>query len=226
MSARRIFKYETYRIINQVLSVETTDMFVKRWIRNLEVCVHWRCQAGQRLDRGNCHVCGQWVQISRPFIRILIVSRALDTHVRRVMTLETCRCQTRLDLRRVVRNGREDVTARNESDPRPCAWCTCDTCSFVRPYSPPAVRIRGRSANNRWSRAYNWFNNARSIIDSQSTLGQLPEFRPPSSFAWSGIIYWLRRSLLLSRAIRSIHGTRRWKCLCNEYSDCVLWNLY
>lgn len=32
------------------------------------------------------------------------------------MTLETCRCQTRLDLRRVVGNGREDVTARDDSD--------------------------------------------------------------------------------------------------------------
>lgn len=32
------------------------------------------------------------------------------------MTLETCRCQTRLDLHRVVGNGREDVTARDDSD--------------------------------------------------------------------------------------------------------------
>lgn len=41
-----------------------------------------------------------------------------NTHVRRVMTLETCRCQTRLDLRRVAGDGREDVTARDDSE----AW--------------------------------------------------------------------------------------------------------
>lgn len=38
--------------------------------------------------------------------------RTLNTHVRRVMTLETCRCQTRLDLRRVEGDGREDVAGR------------------------------------------------------------------------------------------------------------------
>lgn len=55
------------------------------------------------------------------------------------MTLETCRCQTRLDLRRVVGDGREDVTARDDSDLGRARDARVTYAASFRSYSPAAV---------------------------------------------------------------------------------------